>query len=193
MHGHKSLKLAEFRFHLNNTNFILFTIYRSTAIHSEANINLGTIRGEAVSAVSTKFLLFCAKLSCWFAATCHRNLPHITRDLILHLRNFTQIRAVVCRCVCLCLAFLSAFAKLRTLFVSFIMSAFPSVRMEQLGSHRADFNEISYLSTFRKSGERIYVWLKSDKTNGTVQEDPYTFVIISLSVLPRKINISDKV
>ena len=55
----KERKFVEIRLRLNNTNFILFT----TATHSEANINLDTIRGEAVAAVSTKFLFFCAKLS----------------------------------------------------------------------------------------------------------------------------------
>jgi len=43
---------------INKTNFIIFKIYRSTAIHSETNINLGTIRGEDLSAVSKKFLFF---------------------------------------------------------------------------------------------------------------------------------------
>ena len=35
-----------------------------------------------------------------------------------------------------------------------------SVRMEQLGSHYTDFNEISYLTIFRKSVEKIQVSLK---------------------------------
>ena len=37
--------------------------------------------------------------------------------------------------------------------------------MEQLGFHLADFNEIWYLSIFRKSAEKIHVSLKSDKNN----------------------------
>ena len=40
-----------------------------------------------------------------------------------------------------------------------------SVRMEQLVSHRTDFHEISYLSIFRKSVQKIQVSLKSDKNN----------------------------
>jgi len=39
--------------------------------------------------------------------------------------------------------------------------------MEQLGSHRADFHEIWYTSTFRKSVEKVQVSLKSDKNNET--------------------------
>ena len=36
----------------------------------------------------------------------------------------------------------------------------------QLGSHWMDFDEISYLSFFRKSVEKIQISLKSDKNNG---------------------------
>jgi hypothetical protein len=42
----------------------------------------------------------------------------------------------------------------------------PSVRMEQLGSQWTDFHEIWYLNIFRKSDEKIKVFLKSDKNNG---------------------------
>ena len=38
----------------------------------------------------------------------------------------------------------------------------PSVRMDQYGSHRTDFNEISYLKFSRKSIEKIQVSLKPD-------------------------------
>jgi len=38
--------------------------------------------------------------------------------------------------------FLGAFAELQRENVSFVMSVCPSVRMEQLGSHWTDFNEI---------------------------------------------------
>jgi len=37
---------------------------------------------------------------------------------------------------------LGAFAKLRKAIICFVMSVCPSVRMEQLGSHWKDFNEI---------------------------------------------------
>ena len=58
--------------------------------------------------------------------------------------------------------FLGMFAKLQKATISFITS----VRMEQLGSHWTDFNEIWYLSIFRKSDEKIQVLFKSDKNNG---------------------------
>jgi len=48
------------------------------------------------------------------------------------------------------------------------MSARPSVRMEQLGSHWTDFHEIWHLSVFRKSVEKIQVSLKSDKNKGNL-------------------------
>jgi hypothetical protein len=37
---------------------------------------------------------------------------------------------------------LGAFVKLRKATISFLMSVFLSVRMEQLGSHSTDFHEI---------------------------------------------------
>jgi len=48
-----------------------------------------------------------------------------------------------------------AFEKLQKATTSFVMSVRPSVRMEQLGSHWTDFNEIWDLSIFRKSVEKI--------------------------------------
>ena len=66
--------------------------------------------------------------------------------------------------------FLGAFAKFLKATIVLVMSLCPSVclsvRMEQLGSHWADFHEIRYLKTLRKSVGEILVWLKSDKTNG---------------------------
>jgi hypothetical protein len=50
--------------------------------------------------------------------------------------------------------------------ISFIMSVRHSVRMEQLVSHRTDFYGIVYLSVFRKSAEKVWVLLNSDKNNG---------------------------
>ena len=48
-----------------------------------------------------------------------------------------------------------------------LASSLPSVRMELLGPHRADFHEIWYLRIFfRKSVEQFQVSLKSDKNNG---------------------------
>jgi len=42
----------------------------------------------------------------------------------------------------------------------------PSVHMEQLGSHCADFNEIRYLRIFRKSLEKLKVSIQYDKNSG---------------------------
>jgi len=50
--------------------------------------------------------------------------------------------------------------------MSLCQSVRPSVRMEQLGSHWTNFQEIWYLSTFfGKSVEKIPVVLKYDKNN----------------------------
>jgi hypothetical protein len=51
------------------------------------------------------------------------------------------------------------------------MSARPSVRMEQLGSHWMDFRDTLYLSIFRKTVEKIQFLLKSDKETDTLNED----------------------
>ena len=48
---------------------------------------------------------------------------------------------------------LGAFAEMRKPSISFVRSARPSVRIEQLGSNWADFHEIDYLRIFRKSAE----------------------------------------
>jgi len=65
------------------------------------------------------------------------------------------------------LSVLGALAKLRKATISFYhVSARPSVRMEQLGSHWTDFREILHLSFFRKSVDKIQVSLKSDKKKG---------------------------
>jgi len=55
-----------------------------------------------------------------------------------------------------------------------------------------DFNEIWYLSNFRKTVEKIQVSLISDKKKSTLLEDQYTFMIMSRSVILRMINISDR-
>jgi hypothetical protein len=69
--------------------------------------------------------------------------------------------------------FLGTFTKLQKSTISFVMSACPPVRpsvcafvcMEQLGSQLTDFYEIWYLGVFRKSVDKIQVWLKSFKNN----------------------------
>ena len=58
-------------------------------------------------------------------------------------------------------SFLGAFAKLRKATLTFIMCV-----LYLPGSHWTDFHEILYLSIFRKSVEKTYVWLESDKTSG---------------------------
>ena len=61
------------------------------------------------------------------------------------------------------------------------LSVLVSVCMEQLGSHCTDNHEIQYLSIFRKFVQKIHVPLKSDKITGTLHEEQYTYMIISLN------------
>jgi len=78
---------------------------------------------------------------------------------------------------------LGTFAKLRKTIISFVMSVCPSVRMELLGSHCADFCEIWYLRFFWKSVEKIQVSLKSDTNKGHLIWRPiHIFDHISLSL-----------
>jgi hypothetical protein len=53
----------------------------------------------------------------------------------------------------------------KRLLVSSCLSVCSSVRMEQLGSHWTDSYGIWYLSTFRKSTDKIQVSLKSENNN----------------------------
>ena len=70
---------------------------------------------------------------------------------------------------------------------------FPSVNMEQLGSHSMDFHEIWYSSIFWKYVQKIQVSLKSDKNNGHFTwRSICIFDHISL-ILPRMRNVSDKI
>jgi hypothetical protein len=50
--------------------------------------------------------------------------------------------------------------------ISFVMSVWLAVCMEQLSSHWTDFDETRCLSFFRKYVEKSKVSLKSDKNNG---------------------------
>ena len=68
----------------------------------------------------------------------------------------------------------------------------PSVRTEQLGSHRTDFHEICYLAIFLKSIEKTHVSLKPEKNNRYFTWRLVSFMIISLWFPFRMRNVSDK-
>jgi hypothetical protein len=73
-------------------------------------------------------------------------------------------------------------------------SAYPSVRMEQLGSHWTDCLGIPYLNIFRKICRR-YVNFHPNMTRvtGTLHEARSAFMTIFRSVLLRKGNALDKI
>jgi hypothetical protein len=77
-----------------------------------------------------------------------------------------------------------AFTKLRKTTISSVMSDRPSVRKEHFASHSADLHENLYLSILRKSVQKVQASLKSD-------DDQYTFMIISRSILLIIENVSD--
>jgi hypothetical protein len=82
--------------------------------------------------------------------------------------------------------------------------------MEQLGSHTTDFNEIWYLSIFRKSVDKFEVLLKYDTNNGyftwrplyiygnmtritgTLHEDLCTFMVIFRLIITIMRHVSEK-
>ena len=84
--------------------------------------------------------------------------------------------------------FLGIFAKLQKAAISFIMSACPSVCMEQLGSHWMNFYEMWYLSTFWKSVKKIQVSLKVTRIMGVLHEYIY-YIFIIILVLHRMKNV----
>jgi len=75
--------------------------------------------------------------------------------------------------------FLGVFAKLRKATLSFVMSIRlplgPSVRIEQLGSHSMEFNEIWYLIVYRTSIEKFKFYSNRTKITCTLHEDQYKF------------------
>jgi hypothetical protein len=64
--------------------------------------------------------------------------------------------------------------------------------MDQLDYHLMDFNVIWYLSTFRNSVDKIQVSLKSDKITGTLNDQQYTLLFVSHSILLGTRNVSHK-
>jgi hypothetical protein len=70
--------------------------------------------------------------------------------------------------------FLGAFAKLLKATIIFVVS----VRMEQLGSHWPDFNEISYLRNLQKPVEKMQVRLKLKRITSTLDGDLCTCVLM---------------
>ena len=63
--------------------------------------------------------------------------------------------------------FYALLAKLREATISFVVSLYPTVRMEQLGSHYIRvFMKFDIRVFFRKSAEKIQVSLRSDENKG---------------------------
>jgi hypothetical protein len=72
-----------------------------------------------------------------------------------------------------------------------LASSWPSVCMEQLGSHWTDFHEIWYLS-FSKICRESSRFINLTRITAILHADQYTFLIISRSFLIRMRNVSDK-
>jgi hypothetical protein len=85
--------------------------------------------------------------------------------------------------------FLGAFAKLRNVTIGFVMSVCLSVRMDQLGSHWADFHEIWYFSILRKTVEKFLKF--HENLTQELQEDTCKFMIIPRWTPLKMRNVSD--
>jgi hypothetical protein len=82
---------------------------------------------------------------------------------------------------------LDAFAKLRKLTISYVMSVCPSAW------NSTPTGRIIYIMYFSKiCWKKIQVSLKSNKNNGTLHDDLCTFMIISAWILLRVRKVSDK-
>ena len=85
--------------------------------------------------------------------------------------------------------FLGSFTTLRKSTISFFMFVCPSVRTEQLfslGRISMKFDTWVFSNIWRENSSFI-------RTKGTLQENQSTFLIISLSILLRMRNVSEKV
>ena len=67
--------------------------------------------------------------------------------------------------------FLCAFAKLRKVNISFVVSVCPSVRMKQLGSHWTDFDETLHLSFSENLLRKFKFHKNPTRITGTLHED----------------------
>ena len=86
--------------------------------------------------------------------------------------------------------FLGALVKLRKATVGLVTLSF---RMEQLGSHRTDFLEISHLRGFLQCVENIQVYLNSDESKGYFKSITMYICDLSNSILLKMRNILDKI
>jgi hypothetical protein len=68
----------------------------------------------------------------------------------------------------------------------------PSVRMEQLGSHRSDFHDFWYSSIFRNSVKTVKFHWHLKTMTGTLNEDVNEFMAISVWILLIMRNITNK-
>jgi hypothetical protein len=114
-----------------------------------------------------------------FSIACVQTLgpqPGISEYLVVFIVSLALVSEDGSRSVLRNVHVLSAFAEFRKATVSIIMSVYPSICMEKLGSSWRDFYEFWYWSILRKSVGRIQVPLKSGENNGNFTLTPvYTF------------------
>ena len=116
----------------------------------------------------------------------------IKSSLITPLFNDNPIFACITNMSLFVSPLFGAVAKLQKATICFVMSVRLSVRMEQLDSHQSDFDEILYLSFFRKSVKKVQVSFKSGKNKGHFKRNVFKFMTISCWIFLRITNVLDQ-
>ena len=105
-------------------------------------------------------------------------------DLSACIRHLYRMRTRECKSQ----EFYTRSLKSRKVPVSFVISSVHlSFCTYQCGSQKKDFREIRYWRLLRKSVEKIYIWLKSEKISGTLPEDPTVCNIVRSDVCSAKV------
>jgi len=100
-----------------------------------------------------------------------KEIKHYWKSLGLSCDRKSDVWSMTSYCELGFSFFLGAFAKLRKPTFIFVVSVRPSVRMEQLSSHRKDFHEIWYLRIFGKPVYKIKISWNLTRKSLNLHED----------------------
>jgi hypothetical protein len=142
------------------TEFLWPRIKKKMGSHEQGrDISSSTRGGEVIGTIFLRITLL--------SGTCPVGPSgNMTAFLFKGLVRFSLIYVSFSGCLLRVTSLLDTSAKLRKATVSSVTSVCPSVYMEQLCCHWADFRGILYFNVLRKSVEKIQVELKCDNNNG---------------------------
>jgi hypothetical protein len=103
--------------------------------------------------------IHCNRRQSWIQTVVFNILPLIQKSFVILLIVMSTCKWMYHKFWC-SERFLNALAKLRKATISSVMPIYPAVRMEQIGSHWTNSNEIWNLGIFRKSVQKfqISIW-----------------------------------